>query len=269
MSAVDKLVKVTDYMKLLPFQEVPIAEDPVPEAPVDESPAIDTKEPTIESPEEEQQQPETVTMTVEEDDSNDVADEDQFIHIPDGNGVANNGIEHIDDVDMVEADKQQEESVPEGEMREEKEEAAVPQPTTAADAPTDVVMASHDDPSAAANALKRKIGSGDGDDEVKKQKTEDGLPGTCPLPAINYYRKYTHPTLLFAVAEAEKGQNEMEEEEKEEKQEVKPPPKLPELEKYWKPVIEDSTNFTGWTYLLQYVDQEVMRDYYLSIDLLR
>lgn len=35
------------------------------------------------------------------------------------------------------------------------------------------------------------------------------------------------------------------------------PPKLPDLEKYWKPVNEDSTNFTGWTYLMQYVDQEV------------
>lgn len=36
------------------------------------------------------------------------------------------------------------------------------------------------------------------------------------------------------------------------------PPKLPDLERYWKPVQEDSTNFTGWTYLLQYVDQEVI-----------
>lgn len=31
---------------------------------------------------------------------------------------------------------------------------------------------------------------------------------------------------------------------------------LPELEKYWKAVKEDSSDFTGWTYLLQYVDQE-------------
>jgi len=34
------------------------------------------------------------------------------------------------------------------------------------------------------------------------------------------------------------------------------PKVLPELEKYWKAVREDSTDFTGWTYLLQYVDQE-------------
>lgn len=32
---------------------------------------------------------------------------------------------------------------------------------------------------------------------------------------------------------------------------------LPELEKYWKAVNEDPSDFTGWTYLLQYVDQEV------------
>ncbi|CAH1399621.1 unnamed protein product [Nezara viridula] len=31
---------------------------------------------------------------------------------------------------------------------------------------------------------------------------------------------------------------------------------LPELEKYWKAVNDDPTDFTGWTYLLQYVDQE-------------
>ncbi|XP_014488048.1 PREDICTED: pre-mRNA-processing factor 39 [Dinoponera quadriceps] len=45
-----------------------------------------------------------------------------------------------------------------------------------------------------------------------------------------------------------------------EKQEAKPasPKKktLPELEKYWKAVNEDPSDFTGWTYLLQYVDQE-------------
>lgn len=47
------------------------------------------------------------------------------------------------------------------------------------------------------------------------------------------------------------------------KQETKPasPKKktLPELEKYWKAVNEDPSDFTGWTYLLQYVDQEVSR----------
>lgn len=32
---------------------------------------------------------------------------------------------------------------------------------------------------------------------------------------------------------------------------------LPELDKYWKAVNDDAADFTGWTYLLQYVDQEV------------
>ncbi|XP_034939966.1 pre-mRNA-processing factor 39 [Chelonus insularis] len=45
-----------------------------------------------------------------------------------------------------------------------------------------------------------------------------------------------------------------------EKQETAPasPKKktLPELDKYWKAVNEDPSDFTGWTYLLQYVDQE-------------
>lgn len=48
------------------------------------------------------------------------------------------------------------------------------------------------------------------------------------------------------------------------KQEIKPasPKKktLPELEKYWKAVNEDPSDFTGWTYLLQYVDQEVSKN---------
>ncbi|KAH8420741.1 hypothetical protein KR222_003651, partial [Zaprionus bogoriensis] len=32
--------------------------------------------------------------------------------------------------------------------------------------------------------------------------------------------------------------------------------KLPDLEKYWRVVKEDASDFTGWTYLLQYVDSE-------------
>ncbi|XP_057669540.1 pre-mRNA-processing factor 39 [Diorhabda carinulata] len=41
-----------------------------------------------------------------------------------------------------------------------------------------------------------------------------------------------------------------------EKEEKPKPKKLPELDKYWKAVNDDPTDFTGWTYLLQYVDQE-------------
>jgi len=34
------------------------------------------------------------------------------------------------------------------------------------------------------------------------------------------------------------------------------------LEKYWKAVKDDPADFTGWTYLLQYVDQEVSAELY-------
>jgi len=32
---------------------------------------------------------------------------------------------------------------------------------------------------------------------------------------------------------------------------------LSELEQYWKAVRDNPTDFTGWTYLLQYIEQEV------------
>ncbi|XP_044744109.1 pre-mRNA-processing factor 39 isoform X2 [Coccinella septempunctata] len=44
--------------------------------------------------------------------------------------------------------------------------------------------------------------------------------------------------------------------EKEKEEKVVKPKKLPELDKFWKAVNDDPTDFTGWTYLLQYVDQE-------------
>ena len=44
--------------------------------------------------------------------------------------------------------------------------------------------------------------------------------------------------------------------EKEKDEKSSKPKKLPTLDKYWKAVNDDPTDFTGWTYLLQYVDQE-------------
>lgn len=44
----------------------------------------------------------------------------------------------------------------------------------------------------------------------------------------------------------------------EKEKEEKKAKKLPELDKYWKAVNDDPSDFTGWTYLLQYVDQEVL-----------
>uniref|UniRef100_A0A1Y1LQW5 Pre-mRNA-processing factor 39 n=1 Tax=Photinus pyralis TaxID=7054 RepID=A0A1Y1LQW5_PHOPY len=44
--------------------------------------------------------------------------------------------------------------------------------------------------------------------------------------------------------------------EKEKDDKSSKPKKLPTLDKYWKAVNDDPADFTGWTYLLQYVDQE-------------
>ena len=38
---------------------------------------------------------------------------------------------------------------------------------------------------------------------------------------------------------------------------TKPEKESTELDKYWKAVRENPADFTGWTYLLQYVEQEV------------
>lgn len=45
--------------------------------------------------------------------------------------------------------------------------------------------------------------------------------------------------------------------------------KLPELDKYWKAVNDDPSDFTGWTYLLQYVDQEVFIYFYILLFFLK
>lgn len=42
-----------------------------------------------------------------------------------------------------------------------------------------------------------------------------------------------------------------------EKEKEKERKKLPDLDKYWRAVKDDPADFTGWTYLLQYVDNEV------------
>lgn len=56
---------------------------------------------------------------------------------------------------------------------------------------------------------------------------------------------------LDADEDAKKKDKEKKEEKEKEKK------ILPDLDKYWKAVHDDPADFTGWTYLLQYVDQEV------------
>ena len=46
---------------------------------------------------------------------------------------------------------------------------------------------------------------------------------------------------------------------------VEEPAEPTELDKYWKAVKENPSDFTGWTYLLQYVEQEVSLPINLSV----
>lgn len=65
-------------------------------------------------------------------------------------------------------------------------------------------------------------------------------------------------TIFFFILDeadsVDKDNNKKDEKEKEKKA-------LPDLDKYWKAVNDDPADFTGWTYLLQYVDQEVSVSY--------
>lgn len=49
-----------------------------------------------------------------------------------------------------------------------------------------------------------------------------------------------------------------EKEKEKDKDKEKERKKLPDLDKYWRVVKDDASDFTGWTYLLQYVDSEVI-----------
>ena len=80
---------------------------------------------------------------------------------------------------------------------------------------------------------------------IKEEPTVTANPDTCQdeTPMAE------EPTPEAAVSNTET---------KTEKEEAKPEKKdNTELEKYWKPVRSNPGDFTGWTYLLQYVEQEV------------
>ena len=102
-----------------------------------------------------------------------------------------------------------------------------------AELPADTEVVSEDElPTVKKEAPKRKLAEGDYD------------PGSPTSEGETPSKK---PSLESAAVK---------EEDKKEK-----PKKLPELDKYWKAVNDDPTDFTGWTYLLQYVDQEVSFDF--------
>ncbi|KAH8312109.1 hypothetical protein KR044_009437, partial [Drosophila immigrans] len=54
----------------------------------------------------------------------------------------------------------------------------------------------------------------------------------------------------------ERDKDKEKEKDKEKDSKEKERKKLPDLEKYWRVVKDDASDFTGWTYLLQYVDSE-------------
>lgn len=58
--------------------------------------------------------------------------------------------------------------------------------------------------------------------------------------------------------EKEKKDKDKEKEKEKDKDKEKERKKLPDLDKYWRVVKDDASDFTGWTYLLQYVDSEVI-----------
>lgn len=82
--------------------------------------------------------------------------------------MANNGIEHVDE-EMP--DEQQETVEKEKVSAEEKKEQSVVDTT-------DVAMVSAED-DGTGNPLKRKPVKGEGDVEMKKQKTQDDTSGVC------------------------------------------------------------------------------------------
>ncbi|XP_026743147.1 pre-mRNA-processing factor 39 isoform X2 [Trichoplusia ni] len=88
--------------------------------------------------------------------------------------------------------------------------------------------------------------------ESRKRKTEDDPDGYDPGSPTSESESSNKKQAV-----AKNGESKPIPAEKRTSIDEKPKKKtLPELDKYWKVVNDDPTDFTGWTYLLQYVDQE-------------
>uniref|UniRef100_A0A2A4JM39 Suppressor of forked domain-containing protein n=1 Tax=Heliothis virescens TaxID=7102 RepID=A0A2A4JM39_HELVI len=87
--------------------------------------------------------------------------------------------------------------------------------------------------------------------ESRKRKTEDERDGYDPGSPTSETESSNKKQAV-----AKNGESKPVPSEKRSSIDEKPKKKLPELDKYWKVVNDDPTDFTGWTYLLQYVDQE-------------
>lgn len=127
-----------------------------------------------------------------------------------------------------------------------------------AELPDDTEVVSEDEfPSSNKNKRKVDVGYDPGSptesSEVPEKKTKIDEPQGWWLATIFFFRFpfYSFDEINFCFPDVEEKKEETPDDSVEEKK------VLPELEKYWKAVNDDPTNFTGWTYLLQYVDMEV------------
>lgn len=110
-----------------------------------------------------------------------------------------------------------------------------------AELPADTEVVSEDELPASKKEVK----------ESRKRKTEDERDGYDPGSPTS-----ENESSSKKQAVAKNGESKPIPSEKRASIDEKPKKKLPELDKYWKVVNDDPTDFTGWTYLLQYVDQE-------------
>lgn len=131
------------------------------------------------------------------------------------------------DAEMVSEDELPEAVQPKVQDAEEVSDDELPGPKLA-ELPADTEVVSEDELPAAS-----KKDSG-------KRKVDEGYDPGSPTDVSEVPEKKT------------KVDGELEKEEEKEKKK-----KLPDLDKHWKAVKDDPADFTGWTYLLQYVDQEV------------
>lgn len=131
------------------------------------------------------------------------------------------------DAEMVSEDELPEAVQPKVQDAEEVSDDELPGPKLA-ELPADTEVVSEDELPAAS-----KKDSG-------KRKVDEGYDPGSPTDVLEVPEKKT------------KVDGELEKEEEKDKKK-----KLPDLDKHWKAVKDDPADFTGWTYLLQYVDQEV------------
>ncbi|KAH8385606.1 hypothetical protein KR200_003127, partial [Drosophila serrata] len=113
--------------------------------------------------------------------------------------------------------------------------------------------------------VKRKAEKGTEDKDVsicetsaKEKSVEQYNPGSPTSESIDGQPSEKRTKVDDAESKERKKETERDKEKDKEKDKDKEKErkKLPELDRYWRAVKEDSSDFTGWTYLLQYVDSE-------------